>query len=90
MQGTVGHALSQQELAAGLQARDMFVYCGHGSAVQYIPQRALQGLPCCAAAFLMGCSSGRLAARGRYECHGPILAYLQAGRLSILPSILNR
>ena len=77
----MGHALPQQELAAGLQARDMFVYCGHGSGVQYLPQRSLQCLPSCAAAFLMGCSSGRLAARGRYECHGPILTYLQAGQL---------
>ena len=85
----MGRAPPQQELAAGLQARDMYVYCGHGSGVQYIPQRSLQGLPSCAAAFLMGCSSGRLAAKGRYECHGPILAYLQAGQPSIPAHLLE-
>jgi separase len=47
---------------------------------QHLPQRALRKLPRCAASLLMGCSSGRLAARGRrYEPSGPVLAYLIAG-----------
>ncbi len=66
-------------LAAALAARQLFVYCGHGAGEQCLGARALRRLPACAAALLMGCSSGRLAPAGAYEPAGPVLAYLLAG-----------
>ena len=71
--------MAAQQLAAGLQEHELFVYCGHGAGELYIPPRVLRRLPSCAAALLMGCSSGRLVRKGCYEATGPILAYLQAG-----------
>jgi len=82
MQGKVGEALPPADLAAALEAHDMFLYCGHGCGEKYLSQRSLRHLSSCSAALLMGCSSGRLAARGLYEPSGPILAYLQAGEAS--------
>jgi Peptidase family C50 len=42
-------------------------------------RRALARLPRCAAALLMGCSSGRLRGHGAYDPSGTVLAYLLAG-----------
>lgn len=42
-------------------------------------RRALARLPRCAAALLMGCSSGRLRDHGAYDPSGTVLAYLLAG-----------
>ena len=69
-----------QDLLQALQEHDMFVYCGHGCAQQYISLAALRELPSCSAAFLMGCSSGRLSKKGCYEASGPIQAYIQGGQ----------
>jgi separase len=66
-------------LTAALQSRDLFIYFGHGAGEQYLPPRALRRLPVCAAALLMGCSSGRLRPAGNYEPSGTVLAYLSAG-----------
>ena len=68
-----------RKLAAALAARALFVYCGHGAGEAWVGARALRRLPACAAALLMGCSSGRLAPAGAYEPAGPVLAYLLAG-----------
>jgi len=68
-----------RELAAALAARALFVYCGHGAGEAWVGARSLRRLPACAAALLMGCSSGRLAPAGAYEPAGPVLAYLLAG-----------
>lgn len=78
-QGSVGEKPSAEDLAAALRVRQLFVFCGHGSGAQYLTQGRLRRLPRCSAAFLMGCSSGRLEARGLHEAKGPVLAYLQAG-----------
>lgn len=78
-EGRVGGAPSPTELAAALQARELFVYFGHGGGEQYLPPSRLRALPCCASALLMGCSSGRLRGRRLYEPSGAVLAYLLAG-----------
>ena len=91
-QGTAGAAPTASELAAALSSRQFFVYLGHGGGDQYIPPARLRALDRCAAALLMGCSSGRLrrggvppagvgagAARPHYDPSGPLLAYLLAG-----------
>ncbi len=69
---------------AALQARDLFLYMGHGAGEQFLPPRTLCRLSGCAAAVLMGCSSGRLRERGRYEPAGTVLAYLLAGACIVL------
>eukprot|EP00887_Chlorella_sp_A99_P003555 scaffold7.g3555.t1 len=89
-EGTAGQAPSAAELASALSSRSCFVYLGHGSGDQYIPPSRLRALDRCAAALLMGCSSGRLhgagggtagaaAPRLHYDPAGPVLAYLLAG-----------
>ena len=57
----------------------MYIYCGHGAGEQYLPAHSARHLRGCAAALLMGCSSGRLEAAGCYDASGPVLAYLMAG-----------
>ena len=52
---------------------------GEGAGEVYIPGRSLRKLDKCAAAFLMGCSSGKLSGRGDYEPCGIPLSYLMAG-----------
>ncbi|KAK9822647.1 hypothetical protein WJX81_003434 [Elliptochloris bilobata] len=79
-QGTAGApAPPGRELAAALAARQLFVYCGHGAGEACLGARTLRRLPACAAALLMGCSSGRLAPAGAYDPSGPVLSYLLAG-----------
>jgi separase len=78
-EGRAGAAPSASELAAALQARRLFVYFGHGGGEQYLAPPRLRALPRCAAALLMGCSSGRLRPRALYEPAGVVLAYLLAG-----------
>ena len=46
---------------------------------QYLPERYIRNLDHCAAALLMGCSSGRLSMRGDYEPAGVPLSYLMGG-----------
>ena len=51
VQGAAGRAPSASELAAALQSRQFFVYCGHGGGEQYIPgtltsRQALDFTPC--------------------------------------------
>lgn len=55
--------------------------------VQYLPQSALRKLNSCAAALLMGCSSGRLRHCGDYEATGVVLAYLIAGAVPPLRAV---
>ena len=87
LQGTVGApGPPGRALAAALAARQLFVYCGHGAGEACLGARALRRLPACAAALLMGCSSGRLAPAGAYEPCGPVLAYLLAGAPLIISS----
>lgn len=46
---------------------------------QYLPEKYIRNLDHCAAALLMGCSSGRLSMRGDYEPAGVPLSYLMGG-----------
>lgn len=78
-QGIIGRVPSTEEYGGALQSHDLFVYCGHGSGGQYLRPKHLRRLPRCAAALIMGCSSGRLSPRGMYEPSGVPLAYLMAG-----------
>lgn len=78
-EGKVGQVPTIEEYMDGLQKHELFVYFGHGSGDQYLPERRMRKLNRCAAALLMGCSSGRLSPRGDYEPVGVPLWYLMSG-----------
>ncbi|KAH9290836.1 hypothetical protein KI387_034953, partial [Taxus chinensis] len=66
-QGKAGVIPTPEECIFALQKHDLFIYFGHGNGEQYILERNIKRLDYCAAAVLMGCSSGRLSCRGDYE-----------------------
>ncbi|PNH10462.1 Separin [Tetrabaena socialis] len=78
-QGLVGERPAARALLSALQSHDLFLYFGHGSGEQLLPLPALRKLQRCAAAVLMGCSSGRLRAHGAYDPAGAAAAYMVAG-----------
>lgn len=82
VQGVAGSRPAANHLMAALQQHDLFLYFGHGAAEQCLPLSALRRLDSCAAALLMGCSSGRLRSAGQYEAAGPVWSYLMAGEPS--------
>ncbi|PKA50946.1 separase [Apostasia shenzhenica] len=86
-QGKVGDIPTTEELVFALQNHDLFLYFGHGSGMQYIRSEEFGKLHCCAAAFLMGCSSGSLKQRGNYAPQGAPLHYLFAGSPSIIANL---
>ncbi|KAH9322036.1 hypothetical protein KI387_016675, partial [Taxus chinensis] len=86
-EGKAGVIPTPEECIFALQKHDLFIYFGHGSGEQYIPERNIKRLDYCAAAVLMGCSSGRLSCRGDYEPVGVPLSYLMAGCPSIIANL---
>ncbi|KAH7299924.1 hypothetical protein KP509_24G035800 [Ceratopteris richardii] len=78
-EGKVGEAPTVEEYMEGLKKHELFVYFGHGSGDQYLSERRMRKMDRCAAALLMGCSSGRLHPQGDYEPVGVPLWYLMAG-----------
>jgi separase len=65
-------------LLHALDASQLFVYFGHGGGEAFVPAKSVWARDHCAAALLMGCSSGRLGSTGHYEAPGVALAYLAA------------
>ncbi|GKV23855.1 hypothetical protein SLEP1_g33542 [Rubroshorea leprosula] len=78
-EGRAGSVPTTEELARALKSHDLFLYFDHGCGSQYIPRHEIQKLDNCAAALLMGCSSGTLSLNGCYIPHGTPLSYLLAG-----------
>ncbi|ETV96923.1 hypothetical protein H310_09785 [Aphanomyces invadans] len=64
--------------AASIFAKDVFLYCGHGSGERYIGRQVVEHLTKCPVALLMGCSSARLTPFGLYEPEGMLASYLEA------------
>ncbi|KAL3692477.1 hypothetical protein R1sor_006128 [Riccia sorocarpa] len=85
--GKAGTPPTAEEFRQVLQVYDLFVYLGHGTGDQFLPERFVRQLDHCAAALLMGCSSGRLAPRGQYEPFGTVLSYLMAGCPSVIANL---
>ncbi|GFY89325.1 separase [Actinidia rufa] len=85
--GKAGTAATIEELAVALRSRDLFLYFGHGSGAQYIPEHEIQKLENCAATLLMGCSSGSLSLNGCYTPQGAPLSYLLAGSPVIIANL---
>uniref|UniRef100_K3Z105 separase n=1 Tax=Setaria italica TaxID=4555 RepID=K3Z105_SETIT len=75
------------ELAVALTNHDLFLYFGHGSGTQYVSGKEIEKLNNCAAALLMGCSSGTLHCKGSYAPRGAPLSYLSAGSPAIIANL---
>ncbi|CAL9041755.1 unnamed protein product [Musa banksii] len=87
LEGKAGNLPDTKELIIALQNHDLFLYFGHGSGTQYIPEKEVQKLHHCAATLLMGCSSGSLLHRGCYAPQGAPLSYLFAGSPSVIANL---
>ncbi|CAL5019775.1 unnamed protein product [Urochloa decumbens] len=79
--------LKAKELILALTNHDLFIYFGHGSGTQYVSGKEIEKLKNCAAALLMGCSSGTLHCRGSYAPRGAPLSYLFAGSPAIIANL---
>ncbi|XP_039791546.1 separase-like isoform X3 [Panicum virgatum] len=76
-----------KELVLALTNHDLFLYFGHGSGTQYVSGKEIEKLNNCAAALLMGCSSGTLHCKGSYAPRGAPLSYLFAGSPAIIANL---
>ncbi|WVZ73465.1 hypothetical protein U9M48_021768, partial [Paspalum notatum var. saurae] len=85
--GTTGNPPKVDELLLALKNHDLFLYFGHGSGSQYVPGKEIEKLNNCAAALLMGCSSGTLHCKGSYAPRGAPLSYLFAGSPAIVANL---
>ncbi|XP_047080035.1 separase-like [Lolium rigidum] len=85
--GNTGGAPTADELVLALRNHDLFLYFGHGSGSQYVSGKEIEKLDNCAAALLMGCSSGTLDCKGGYAPQGAPLSYLLAGSPSVIANL---
>ncbi|KAI9348207.1 peptidase family C50-domain-containing protein, partial [Obelidium mucronatum] len=85
--GISNRAPTQTELEENLKSKSIFMYFGHGGAEQYVRGHHVRSLDRCAAAFLMGCSSGKLSAQGEFDVSGTALNYLMGGSPSIVGNL---
>uniref|UniRef100_A0A1I8JF68 separase n=1 Tax=Macrostomum lignano TaxID=282301 RepID=A0A1I8JF68_9PLAT len=82
--GVASRPPEESELLAALKQRDLYVYCGHGSGSKYLSNQSVQQSSVRAAAFLIGCSSGRLHQEGRFEPIGTVHSYIMGGCPAVL------
>ncbi|GJM86988.1 hypothetical protein PR202_ga02897 [Eleusine coracana subsp. coracana] len=88
-----GDPIRAEELILALTNHDLFVYLGHGSVQeiaagsQYVSGKEIEKLDKCAAALLMGCSSGTLHCKGSYAPRGAPLSYLSAGSPVVIANL---
>ncbi|KAL1827171.1 separase isoform X3 [Daucus carota subsp. sativus] len=87
LEGKTGMTPTIEELTGALESHELFIYFGHGSGAQYIPNHEIQKLRTCAATLLMGCSSGSLSLSGSYSPQGAPLCYLIAGSPVIVANL---
>ncbi|KAL6912053.1 hypothetical protein ACP4OV_000858 [Aristida adscensionis] len=87
LKGKAGGAPKSEELAVALANHDLFLYFGHGSGTQYVSAKEIEKLNNCAAALLMGCSSGTLHCKGGYAPRGAPLSYLFAGSPAVIANL---
>ncbi|TVU28695.1 hypothetical protein EJB05_20225, partial [Eragrostis curvula] len=82
-----GDPIKAEELILALTNHDLFLYFGHGSGTQYVSGKDIEKLDNCAAALLMGCSSGTLHCKGSYAPRGAPLSYLSAGSPAVIANL---
>lgn len=79
---------SHHDMTKMLTSRDLFLYFGHGSGREYLPEdSSLLSSPWRAMMVLMGCSSGALQSDGDLEFDGDVLSYLISGAPTILANL---
>lgn len=88
----VGKPPSEEFFHSSLVDSDLFVYIGHGGGEHYIRNSKLKKIPSstgkkCAAALLLGCSSGSLKDNGQLEPNGTVFSYLVAGAPMVLANL---
>lgn len=84
MQGKQQHP---SDFTLMLQENDIVLYCGHGSGEDFLSREQLEQMPRCAAAILMGCSSGYLKPQGQFDPTGIVPSYLLAGSPSVVANL---
>ncbi|GMH43834.1 hypothetical protein BSKO_11768 [Bryopsis sp. KO-2023] len=85
--GVTGARPCWDELSRELEARDMYIYFGHGLGERFINSNELKKLSCRSAALIMGCNSGTLWDQGRYEPNGRILNFLLGGCPAVIGNL---
>ena len=70
-------------LLESLGAEDLVLYCGHGAGEALAERTKVAAMDGCAAALLVGCSSGALRDEGEFEPDALCMAYLAAGAPSV-------
>lgn len=85
--GMEGSSPSEEDMSSALQNVDLFAYCGHGAGELLVGREAVAGMTRCAAAILMGCSSGRLKGYGDFEPTGMASSYLVGGSPAVVANL---
>ncbi|PWA62989.1 separase [Artemisia annua] len=86
-EGNVGTSPTEDKLSRILEIRDILIYIGHGSGTDCISGDIVRNLDRCAAAMLIGCSSGSLHLNGSYPPDGVVLDYLVAGSPAVVSNL---
>lgn len=85
--GVQGKAPTEETMMRALEKVDIFAYCGHGAGELLVGREEVAGLTKCAAAILMGCSSGRLKGYADFEPMGMATSYLMGGSPAVVANL---
>ena len=84
-EGVAGREPSKDQLERVLQAKDAYMFCGHGSGSKWLSGDEVEKLRVRAVPMLMGCSSGQLTRYGRsLDPMGTVQSYLLASSPALL------
>lgn len=87
-EGEAGKVPSAKDLILALTKHDLFLYFGHGSGMQYMPENEVRKLDKCGATLLMGCSSGSLNYKGNdFAPQGAPISYIFAGSPAVIGNL---
>ena len=76
--GIKGQIPSCDQFRDGLEQNDVFLYVGHNGGEEFVNCSKLETFSVSAAVFLMGCSSGLLKKKGRFQSNGVANYYMIA------------
>ncbi|KAJ3077267.1 hypothetical protein HDU98_004229 [Podochytrium sp. JEL0797] len=85
--GVIGRAPTEKEMESNLSSKPVVMYFGHGGAEQYVRGHNIRKFDNCAVTFLMGCSSGKLSARGEFDVSGTALNYMMGRSPTIVANL---
>jgi separase len=89
--GLVGTQPDAEVIERAMLNKDLFVYCGHGSGLEYYNYESLveDGKPCRSSLLLMGCSSGELNDDGDMDPNGVPYHCVAAGAGAVVANLWN-